>query len=251
MVNCRTLLVLAVGLLLGPSCGGGGGAGFSVSVPVVPPVGDPIILNFPDTFTMIGTGSFIDGGRDYAWSCSKSQARLDLSSGTFLGSGSFRLEILDGAGALVHDNTYSTSLLDARVRAVTRPGGTPGLWDAPLHVLRLRPGRRSRLLRRQLHLRRRGLDRIRLQPAVGRAELSAELGGRIQDAEPGLDHGLGERADPALGRGERARLRPDVQRAVAHRDGHVPGYRPRAAGTWTLRISFTNVVDGLRIEAPF
>jgi len=61
----------------------------------------------------------------YGWSCKSPQAELSIEGS--LSEGTFRLEILDGAGSVVHDNTYSASF-QFSLASRTRPAGVPGLW---------------------------------------------------------------------------------------------------------------------------
>ncbi len=101
------------------------GCGPAVSHAPYVPLDLLVVSSAPDSFSVAGVRFAVSDTRTYAWSCSRPQA--DLSIGSILSQGSVRLEVFDGAGALVHDNTYSATLL-GDVTAVTRSGGTPGAW---------------------------------------------------------------------------------------------------------------------------
>jgi hypothetical protein len=84
-----------------------------------------VVTNTPDSFTMAGVTTSINGTRSYTWSCSAAQANLSI--GSTLTNGSIRLEVFDNGGALVHDNTYDSVLLGG-VTAFTKSGGAAGTW---------------------------------------------------------------------------------------------------------------------------
>jgi len=128
---CRSCGFLVLLLFLLGSVGGCGGEGAPLLVPlVIQLLTPPTVIADPDHFELLGTGSYQKGPREYSWICTASQAEIHLQADTYLnGAGSsFRLQVLDASGALVHDNTYTAGLLNVRVRAVTRPGGAPGVW---------------------------------------------------------------------------------------------------------------------------
>jgi len=116
------VLVAAVGAAL-PGCGGGGGGG--VSIPVVPIRIPPIAVNVPDTFSLVGVSIAYSDAHEYWWSCSAAQAEIALAEG--IAEGSIRLEVYDGAGVLVHDNTFEGTM-EGAVYGVTAPYGVPGTW---------------------------------------------------------------------------------------------------------------------------
>jgi len=84
-----------------------------------------VATNTPDSFSIAGVSTSLDGTRTYSWSSSKGQANLSI--GSTLVAGSIRLEIFDGTNALVHDNTYEAALVGG-VTAVTKSGGSSGTW---------------------------------------------------------------------------------------------------------------------------
>jgi hypothetical protein len=110
--------ILAAGLWTG--CGGGpsgGGVFFDIDLIVA--------TNNPDSFSVAGISTSFSGSRAYSWSCSTGQANLSI--GSTLTKGSIRLQATDGAGVLVHDNTYEAVLIGG-VDAFTKADGTPGTW---------------------------------------------------------------------------------------------------------------------------
>jgi hypothetical protein len=109
-----------LGAALWTGCGSGGaGSSSFVNVDLV------VATNAPDSFSIAGVSSSLNATRTYKWSCSKGQANLSI--GSELLSGWIRIEVLDGAGTLVHDNTYDSVLIGA-VTAFTRSGGASGFW---------------------------------------------------------------------------------------------------------------------------
>ncbi len=248
-MNRSTLLALACALFA-PSCRGGGGGGIEVSVPV-PTVGEPFVVNVPDSFSIVGTGALMHGTKDYAWTCTRSQAKLDLSSSTFFGSGSFRLEIFDASGASVHDNVYTTGLLDAGIRAVTRAGGMPGVWI--LHFTFM-----GFVLDGFLDLDDDNStlpDEVRL--ATGYSQASGELTYPLSWAAGPKTLHLGWTMDSGsvqiqIWDGTNALVFDHTYTApLPIGMDTFPDTASGASGVWTLKISFTNVVDGLSIEVPF
>lgn len=98
-------------------------------LPFIPGVGAVVVENTPDNFRITGGGTNVDAWREYTWVCNDDQANIRIDAGLTLGS--IGLTILDGAGNLVHDNTYD-AVLGGEVLAVTRPGGEPGSWQIRL-----------------------------------------------------------------------------------------------------------------------
>lgn len=109
--------ILAAGLWTG--CGSDGGTDLLFALDVV------VATNTPDNFSIAGVSTSLSGTRTYTWSCSKGQANLSI--GATLTGGSIRLECFDGAGTLVHDNTYESTLIGG-VDAVTKSGAASGSW---------------------------------------------------------------------------------------------------------------------------
>jgi hypothetical protein len=100
-------------------CGSDGGTELLLGVDLV------VATNTPDSFSIAGVSTSLSATRTYRWSSSKGQANISVGS-TFT-HGSVRLEAWDGAGALVHDNTYEAVLIGG-VDTFTKAGGTPGAW---------------------------------------------------------------------------------------------------------------------------
>lgn len=84
-----------------------------------------VATNTPDSFSIAGVSTSLDGTRTYSWSSSKGQANLSI--GSTLVAGSIRLKVYDGNNALVHDNTYEAALAGG-VTAMTKSGGAAGTW---------------------------------------------------------------------------------------------------------------------------
>ena len=122
-----TLLLLPLALA---ACGPGDRiAGMhipDIDVPI-----NPVVLNVPDFFSLEAIGVFSNRSFDYDWTCTDDQANIEAVFAT--GEAAVRIRILDAAGALVHDNTYSIAL-PGRVQAVTRPGGMPGTWHVHFEI---------------------------------------------------------------------------------------------------------------------
>src|SRR5262245_29992168 len=97
--------------------GMGGATGAHVIVPGVP----PIVVSTTNSFSMVPLGPIANGTYEYDWSCDAGQANLTIAGIT---GGSLRIEIADGAGAIVHDNTYAGGLVGA-IDAITSPDGAP------------------------------------------------------------------------------------------------------------------------------
>lgn len=249
-------MCLALAMLPLAACGGKAKGGIEVSVPfpVAPPITpatEPLVINSEDWFTMIGVGAAIDGPRDYAWGCTTSQASLDLGSSTLFGSGSFRLQILDADGALVHDNTYTTGLLDGRIDAVTAPGGRPGVWTLRFTFM-------SFVLDGSLDIMDDsgfGVDEIRI--GSGYVQNSGELTYQVSWPAGQTTLDLGWTMDSGS---VRIRIWDGANVLVFDTTytaplpismNTLPKTAPGVSGVWTVTISFTNVVDGLSIEVPF
>jgi hypothetical protein len=116
---------MSIAILVAVAASGcGGGSGSSGTIAVMPSM-EPIVVNSPGSFLIVGVAGAVTGLRDYWWPCSTGQANLTVAQGT--GSGNIRLEIYDAIGSLVHDNTYQGAIGGA-VAALTRPGATPGTW---------------------------------------------------------------------------------------------------------------------------
>jgi hypothetical protein len=115
----RFLAAALVALALS-SCVPGDPTGATIELPLI----SPLVVNSPDSFSMVPMGLVFTGTRDYDWSCSASQANLTIAGIT---GGSIRIRIEDADGAVVHDNLYDGGLMGA-ITAVTSPDGAPGLW---------------------------------------------------------------------------------------------------------------------------
>jgi hypothetical protein len=116
----KRLLGAILAAALWSGCGGTGvGTSLIVNVDLV------VATNTPDSFSIAGVSTSLSTTRTYTWSCSEGQANLSI--GSELLNGWIRLEVWDGAGALVHDNTYDSVLIGG-VSAFTRSGGASGLW---------------------------------------------------------------------------------------------------------------------------
>ena len=105
--------------LLAAGCGGTGATDLLFALDLV------VATNTPDSFSIAGVSTSLDGTRTYNWSSSKGQANLSI--GSTLVAGSIRLKVYDGNNALVHDNTYEAALAGG-VTAMTKSGGAPGTW---------------------------------------------------------------------------------------------------------------------------
>ena len=115
----RSILGAILAAALWTGCGSSGGTDILFALDLV------VATNNPDSFSIAGVSTSLNGTRTYTWSCSRGQANLSI--GTTLVGGSIRLECMDGSGALVHDNTYEATLIGG-VDAVTRSGAASGTW---------------------------------------------------------------------------------------------------------------------------
>ena len=115
--------LLPLSLLLAISLAACGGSDVSGALGLPLPEIGPIVVNVPDSFTVVPMGLVPDGSRTHRWLCSVGQANLTIGG---MSAGEVHLEIWDGAGTPVHDNTYGSGIMGAIV-AVTRPGAA-GLW---------------------------------------------------------------------------------------------------------------------------
>ena len=115
----RFLAAALVALTLA-ACGPGDSTGTTIEIPGI----SPLVVNAPDSFSMVPIGPIFSGTRDYDWSCSAGQANLTIAGIT---GGSVRIRIEDAHGAIVHDNLYDGGLMGA-ITAVTSPDGAPGIW---------------------------------------------------------------------------------------------------------------------------
>jgi hypothetical protein len=84
-------------------CGADGGTDLIFNIDLI------VATNNPDNFSIAGVSTSYSGSRTYNWSCSTGQANISL--GTELLDGSIRLQVWDGDGDLVHDNTYEAVLI--------------------------------------------------------------------------------------------------------------------------------------------
>ncbi|HTF56662.1 MAG TPA: hypothetical protein VK661_05440 [Planctomycetota bacterium] len=115
--------ILAIGLAI-PLAGCWTGDGALPGAQIVFPGLPPLAVNSPNTFTMVPMGPILNGTYAYTWSCGVGQANLTIAGIT---GGSIRIEIEDGAGAIVHDNRYDGGLMGA-ISAMTSPDGASGDW---------------------------------------------------------------------------------------------------------------------------
>jgi len=116
----KRLLGALLATALGTGCGADGGCTsllFDIDLVVA--------TNTPDSFSIAGVSTSLSATRTYSWSCSKGQANISI--GSTLTHGYVRLEVWDGAGTLVHDNTYDAVLIGG-VDTFTRSGGASGTW---------------------------------------------------------------------------------------------------------------------------
>jgi hypothetical protein len=259
MRRWRTGLPVLLLLLLGPvgGCGDGGFAPLIIPLAATLLIQHETVDNDPDHFEIKGTGVFLNSEREYQWTCIAPQATLDIQADTYLNTfaSSFRLQVLDHSGALVHDNTYTAALLNARVRAVTRPGGVPGIWTlrftfSTFHLagtvdLRARPAAAS------------DPDTISLGPGYAQdsGSLTYAVGWPSGEKTLQIDAAINA---PSLSGSLRIQIWDPADVVVFDQTytGPVTWGTPYpktlsgAAGTWTLTISFDHVRNGPFLTLP-